>query len=76
VIRRLRAFGAFWYGFIIGDDWRVAAGVILALTLTATATRLPGFPAWCITAIAVALLLTLSLLRAIRRSGGGRTASR
>ena len=21
--KRLKAFGAFWYDFVIGDDWRV-----------------------------------------------------
>ena len=32
--RRISAFAAFWYDFIIGDDWRVATGVIIALALT------------------------------------------
>ena len=27
----LKAFGQFWYDFIIGDDWKIAAGVVLAL---------------------------------------------
>ena len=31
MIRRLRAVGAFWYGFVIGDDWRVAVGVVVTL---------------------------------------------
>ncbi len=29
----MRAFGRFWYEFIVGDDWRIAAGVVLVLTL-------------------------------------------
>ena len=29
-----RAFGQFWYDFIIGDDWKIAAGVVLAVALT------------------------------------------
>ena len=33
--RWLRSFGAFWYDFVIGDDWRGAAVVVLALALTA-----------------------------------------
>ncbi len=28
----LRAFGAFWYDFIIGDDWKIAVAVILSLS--------------------------------------------
>ena len=26
-----RAFGRFWYAFIVGEDWRIAAGVVAAL---------------------------------------------
>jgi uncharacterized membrane protein len=26
-----RAFGRFWYDFIVGEDWRIAAGVVAAL---------------------------------------------
>jgi hypothetical protein len=28
------AFGGFWYDFVVGDDWRVALGVVLALGVT------------------------------------------
>ena len=31
---RIRAFAAFWYDFVIGDDWLVAAGVVISLALT------------------------------------------
>jgi len=27
-------FFRFWYAFIVGDDWTVAAGVIAALAMT------------------------------------------
>lgn len=30
-MRFVRGFGRFWWDFIIGDDWRVAAGVAVAL---------------------------------------------
>ena len=33
-MRYLRSFGRFWWNFIVGDDWRVAAGVAVALGLT------------------------------------------
>ena len=29
-------FFRFWYDFIVGDDWRVAVGVVLALALGAS----------------------------------------
>src|SRR6266568_3810670 len=33
-LRGLVAFGKFWYGFLIGDDWTVAAAVAAALAVT------------------------------------------
>ena len=35
----LKAFGRFWYDFVIGDDWKIAAAVVLALTLLAGLLR-------------------------------------
>ena len=32
---RLRAFAAFWYDFVVGDDWRLALGVVVGLATTA-----------------------------------------
>ena len=29
----LKAFGQFWYDFIIGDDWKIAVAVVLALVI-------------------------------------------
>ena len=34
-MKYIRAFGAFWWDFIVGDDWRVAAGVAVGLAITA-----------------------------------------
>jgi hypothetical protein len=34
-VRLLKSFGRFWYDFIIGDDWKIAAAVVVALGLTA-----------------------------------------
>lgn len=31
----LRAFGRFWWEFVVGDDWKIAAGVALALAVGA-----------------------------------------
>jgi hypothetical protein len=33
-VKYVRAFGRFWWDFIVGDDWHIAAGVALALGLT------------------------------------------
>jgi len=65
VIGRLRAFLAFWYDFVVGDDWLVAAGVVLALGLTYALARSTA-SAWVVLPVAVVVLLPLSLWRAAR----------
>jgi hypothetical protein len=62
---RLKAFGLFWYDFIIGDDWSVAAGVVIALALVALVSRTSA-PAWWILPVVVVGLLPLSVWREIR----------
>jgi hypothetical protein len=59
-VKHLAAFGRFWWDFIVGDDWVSAAGVVIGLGLTA------ALEAWWVLPIAVALVLTLSLVRATR----------
>ena len=66
-MRYLRSFGRFWWNFIVGDDWRVAAGVAVALALTALLTR-EGVNAWWLLPGAVAVVLALSLRRTVARS--------
>ena len=43
--RWLRAFGRFWYGFVIGDDWTLAATVAAALAVT-WGLHTAGVAAW------------------------------
>jgi hypothetical protein len=64
-MRRLRALGRFAYDFVIGDDWRLAAGVVLALTVTALIAD-TAVAAWWILPAAVATLLAGSVLKATR----------
>jgi hypothetical protein len=63
---RIKAFAAFWYDFIIGDDWLVAAGVVIALAITYAVSR-TSVPAWWLLPLALALLLPLSLWRGARK---------
>lgn len=69
---RLRAFGSFWYDFVVGDDWRVATGVVLALAITLLVSRSTSATWWIVPA-AVLILLPYSLWRATRRSPGLRS---
>ena len=74
-MKNLKAFGMFWYDFLIGDDWRVAVGVVLALAVTAAVSH-TTVPAWWIVPVAVALLLPVTVWRAVRAAGdGGSSAS-
>jgi uncharacterized membrane protein len=61
----MRRFGAFWWNFLVGDDWRVAAGILVAFGLTALLAT-TSLPAWWLLPLAVALVLWRSLLRAAR----------
>ena len=67
-MRYVRSFGRFWWNFIVGDDWRVAAGVAAALALTWLLSD-AGLNAWWLLPAAVALVLALSLRRATSGTG-------
>jgi hypothetical protein len=62
---RIRGFFAFWYDFIVGDDWRVAVGVAVALAVTYGISR-TSVPAWWVLPVAVAGLLSLTVWRTVR----------
>jgi hypothetical protein len=64
---RMRLFPLAVWEFVVGDDWRTAIGVALALALTALVAR-AGSSAWWVMPLAVIALLALS----IRRKASGR----
>ena len=39
-MRAVRAFGRFWYEFLVGDDWRIVVGVTAVLALGALAVAM------------------------------------
>jgi len=61
-------FFQFWYDFVVGDDWSVAAGVLAALVVTFVLAR-HGVAAWWLLPACVIVVLFTSLRRSIRRSG-------
>jgi uncharacterized membrane protein len=69
-MNRLRAFGTFWYDFVIGDDWRVAVAVVVALGITYGLSA-AAVPSWWVLPAAVVILLPLSLWRAARGRRAG-----
>jgi uncharacterized membrane protein len=66
-MKYVRAFGRFWWDFIVGDDWRVAVGVAIGLGLTALLAH-HGVNAWWLLPPVVALVLAASLWRAVPRA--------
>lgn len=64
-MKKLEAFLRFLWDFVVGDDWRIAAGVIVALGITALVAD-TSVAAWWILPIAVAVLLAGSLWHAAR----------
>jgi hypothetical protein len=64
-MKQLAAFGRFWWEFVIGDDWLVAALVAAAMAATAVLAA-ANVAAWWLLPLAVPVVLWLSLRRAIR----------
>ena len=62
----LRRFGLFWYDYLVGDDWQVAVGVVLALVVTFLLAPVWS-AAWLIVPLAVLLLLPYGVARSLRR---------
>ena len=64
-MRFLRGFGRFWWDFIVGDDWRIAAGVVVVLTAgallvantTVSDTAIAGLTALGIVIVAMASIV-------------------
>ncbi len=64
--RRIKAFFAFLYDFVIGDDWRIAAGVAAGLAVTYAVSQ-TSVPAWWLLPVLLVFLLPASLWVATRR---------
>ena len=59
----LKSFGAFWYDFVIGDDWQVAAIVVAILAVVALLAHAGGVNVWWLLPLGVFAALGWSLHR-------------
>ncbi|SNT60414.1 hypothetical protein SAMN05216276_107739 [Streptosporangium subroseum] len=69
-MRFLKGFGMFWYDFIIGDDWKIAAAVVLSLAVTLGVTLAGLAPLGAVAVVGGVLLLVsfvVSLVVDVRR---------
>ena len=64
-MRYLVGFGRFWYEFIVGDDWIIAAAIVAALIVTNVLVR-AHVESWWLLPLIVIVFLTASLWRAVR----------
>jgi tryptophan-rich sensory protein len=64
-VSRLSGLALGVWEFVVGEDWRTALGVAAAIALTALIAT-TTIVAWWVMPVAVLLLLTLTLWRAVR----------
>ena len=62
-MKRVEAFFRFLWDFVVGDDWRIAVGVVIALGITGVVAG-TSVAAWWIVPVAVIALLAGSVWRA------------
>ena len=53
----LKAFGEFWYDFIIGDDWKIAVAVVITLAVMVAAMLSGALSDTALTLIGGALVI-------------------
>jgi hypothetical protein len=59
----VRRFVSFWYDFVVGDDWMLAVGVVVAVLVTWVLAAAFS-AAWIVMPLAVVVLLAISIGRA------------
>jgi hypothetical protein len=60
-MRLVAAFVRFWWDFVVGDDWRIAAGVTLALGLGALLVAATPLPDGVVAALVAAAIFTVAI---------------
>ncbi len=65
VVRFVVGFGRFWWDFIIGDDWKIAAGVVAVLAAAAVLVAETGLSDTAISLLAGLGILTVVIVSII-----------
>lgn len=63
-MRFLRGFARFWYDFVVGEDWRIAAGVV-AVVVVGSVLVAGGILSSGAVAVVVAVAIVLVALASI-----------
>ena len=73
-MRFAKGFARFWWDFIVGDDWRIAAGVVVVLAAGALLVASTSAPDGLVAALVAVGIVTVAIgsiaasaLRARRR---------
>jgi len=72
----IKGFGQFWYEFIIGDDWKIAAAVVIGLAISVAGLKANILSDGALAVAAAALivvLFSLSLIIDVRPRRGDHT---
>jgi hypothetical protein len=65
LVRFVVGFGRFWWDFIIGDDWKIAAGVVAVLAVAAVLVAETGLSDTVISLLAGVGILTVATVSII-----------
>ena len=71
-MRFLSDFARFWWDFVVGDDWRIAAGVVVVLAggaLLVVGTAAPDGLVATLTALGILLVAIGSIAAAAMKAG-------
>ena len=70
-MRVVVGFGRFWWDFVVGDDWRIAAGVVTSLAAGAvlvSATDASDAVISIVVTAGIIAVFAVSIVRAARRT--------
>jgi uncharacterized membrane protein len=70
-VRFVRGFARFWWDFVVGEDWRIAAGVVVVLAagaLLVARTSVPHGVVAALTALGIVAVAIASIAAAGRHN--------